>query len=308
MSVGLGGFSAPAGRAGLNRSIDVSWGPSCLANLSAESTAAGVLTNLLVGVDRFGGVLPNTMPAGGQAFVVGSNAKGAGTLGQRSIGGVQAVLMLGAGAAALAPLDVFSQFSPTPFLTRPAEDFEDPHAVWEVGIIARCGIPAGPITRDVGLVIMANTSTTSYPVGLRGSSVIPNPTQAGFALVFSGAQGTDVRFIARRTDTAVPPTRDVSVATLGAAASYCRLAIRIFSATRDREARLACLVNGRRVHEESWGAGTVLPDKTSITGVPGNFIGAFRPFVRNDTEAAQAVELGVRSFYVRAAASEADLL
>jgi hypothetical protein len=303
-----GGYAAPAALAGLRRSVDVDWGIASLANLSGDSTAVGVLTQILCGVDRFGGVLPNSMVTGGNAYLIGSNGKGANTLGQKSVGGVQAVYMLGGGAVGSPPLDIHCAFAPTPFLDRPPEDFDDPRAVWEVGAIMRCGIPAAAITRDLGLILHANTVTTGYPVGMRGSSITPNTDAAGFGLVFSGAQGTDLRFIARRTDTVSALTRDVTVATLPQAARYYRLALRIFSATRDREARLVALLNGRPIHEESWGVGTVLPSRSTITLNPTRFCGAFRPFVRNDTDSTQVTELGVRSFYVRAASSEAELL
>lgn len=307
MGVYSGGYAAAPGLAGLRRSVDVDWGVSSQANLSGDSTAAGVLTQILCGVDRFGGVLPNSMVTG-QAYVVGSNAKGANTLGQKSIGGVQAVYMLGGGGAGAGPCDIYCAFAPSPYLDRPPEDFDDVHAVWEVGAIMRVPTPAAAITRDVGLFLHANTVITTYATGMRGSSLVPNPDIAGFGLCFSGAAATDLRFIARRTDTLSALDRNVSVATLPQAGRYYRLALRIFSATRDREARLVALLNGRPIHEESWGVGTVLPSRSTITLNPTRFCGAFRPFVRNDTDSTQVAELGVRSFYVRAAATEAELL
>lgn len=242
--------------------------------------------------------------AGALVSIPGMNGWGAGSGGQTPQRGY--VVANNAGckfarntAAGNTPYDWYCGVCAVPVLEPPVVNLNSSLSVFEVGVQMRLSaVPAAPITRDCGLVMMM-ASATSFANCMRAGVAAGND-YAGFGVVFNNLG--DLIWIAKKNGAGGGSALSEQVTLVtGTSQRLTPVRIRVHSASLGVEAKVEVFVDNVPVLSRNWGAGTVLPVAADATFSAQ--MGYFRPLLRAAQEVAANVSLQWRDEYLRAAAT-----
>jgi hypothetical protein len=148
----------------------------------------------------------------------------------------------------------FQMYFPTerPVTTDYANPTMDGFACWRVTAMLAFDNPAGPLTNDLGIGVMAGAGTTPRGGGEAGMSLSVTDSQT-ISLNVCQTLGAGQSYTVNMVNP--PDVRD-----------WNKYEFRFIGATKQREAYMKAMVNDAVVAQLSWGAGTVLPDPIYTAG------------------------------------------
>ncbi len=302
MGIEIGGASGPPNLGGAARQADTHYNGAI-----EQSAGFDEWTNVAnrQAMGRYGEQLPNYTTGGGGPMWENGASGGAGNRGKGSkfFSGARCSFIGVAGTVATpAPNDFFSRLRLNVLTVKPGNNLDYPLAVWRLRAIMgiSLGGAAGPgIADDCGIVFMANSGITAYASGMRKNVGNNAP---GFGVVFDGAGGA-LRWISRKV-AAGALTESLQIST-GSVNVLHEVEFLISSATPSTDATVQVNINGLPALTRSWGAGTVLPNRTDFA----TWGGTLTPFIRNsDTIAEGNFDLYTLNVGLAAGASAAALL
>ena len=194
-------------------------------------------------------------------------------------------------------------------IKRPIAAVYNPWQVWECEADVILRLPGGVIANDLGMILHCDTATTGYGADFTGGG---GAFSQGLALMAQGATN-EIRALARGTNGVgfgVNVGTGVIAQAPGAATdTFRRLKIRVEGATVAADPQVTYWVDGVLKHTIALTPGNVNVPNLNIIPPAGaqQWLGAFRPFLRNGGNNASGAVFAYSYWRVSAAASVADM-